>query len=182
MKSADSKMSSNTFATAGAGSGYFATDEHYRHLAKGVVDALHRGGLILLTGDQPVGLPMLTETLRKAVMPRAVIEISCDPALDCREPFSGGLARPDTPISDEIEAEQGGSAVAPSPIFVFGGADRLSDVQIEALLDGAQSGPLGAPGPGAAVLVAHSSLPTRLEPRIFDLLQKKLAAHLRFEQ
>src|SRR5262249_61297452 len=98
MKPADSKMSSNAFATAGAGSGYFATDEHYRHLAKGVIDALHRGGLILLTGDQPVGLPMLTERLRKAVMPRAVIEISCDPALDCRGPFSGGFGRTRPPV------------------------------------------------------------------------------------
>src|SRR5882672_3701406 len=74
--SADSSLSSAPFATPDAGFGYFATAEHYRHLAKGVVDALYRGGVVLVSGDPPACLPMLVEALRTAAAPRAVIEIS----------------------------------------------------------------------------------------------------------
>src|SRR5438552_354596 len=50
MTSADSLLSSTAFATRGAGSGYFATAEHYKYLAQGVVAGLHRGRLALKTG------------------------------------------------------------------------------------------------------------------------------------
>src|SRR6202011_2072969 len=106
MTSTGSISSSGTFATPDAGSGYFATAEHYRHLAKGVVDALHRGGLVLVTGDPPACLPMLTEALRKAALARAVIEVPCTPALDCREPFGSRSTAPYTPTSGGDEGDE----------------------------------------------------------------------------
>jgi hypothetical protein len=183
MKLADSLLSSTAFATPGAGSGYFATAEHYGHLAKGVVDALHRAGLVLVTGDRPVCLPMLSEALRKAAMPRSVIEISCSPALDCREPFgSGGSAAPEPETSGGDEGDEVGAAALPSPILVFDDADRLSDVQIKILLDAAQAVPLSASAHEARVLVARSFFPTRLQGSVLDLLKGGLAAHLCVEQ
>ena len=162
MTSAGSSSSSGSFATPDAGSGYFATAEHYQHLAKGVVDALYRGGVVLVSGDPPACLPMLVEALRTAAAPRAVIEISCGPALDFSELYAG--------------------AVLPPPIYVFDDADRLSDVQIEALLDATQAVPLSAPTPRAGVLVANSSFPSARGKPVQDLLEERLAARLRLEQ
>ena len=71
---------------------------------------MYRGGVVLVSGDPPACLPMLVEALRTAAAPRAVIEISCGPALDFSELYAG--------------------AVLPPPIYVFDDADRLSDVQI----------------------------------------------------
>jgi hypothetical protein len=162
MTSAGSSSSSGTFATPDAGSGYFATAEHHQHLAKGVIDALYRGGVVLVSGDPPACLPMLVEALRTAAAPRAVIEISCGPALDFSELYAG--------------------AVLPSPIYVFDDADRLSDVQIEALLDATQAVPLSAPTPRAGVLVANSSFPSARGKPVQDLLEERLAARLRLGQ
>jgi hypothetical protein len=162
MTSAASSSSSGTFATPDAGSGYFATAEHYQHLAKGVVGALYRGGVVLVSGDPPACLPMLVEALRNAAAPRAVIEISLGPALDFSELYAG--------------------AVLPSPIYVFDDADRLSDVQIEALLDATQAVPLSAPTPRAGVLVANSSFPSARGKPVQDLLEERLAARLRLGQ
>src|SRR6266478_6783137 len=162
MTSAGSSSSSGSFATPDAGSGYFATAEHYQHLAKGVVDALYRGGVVLVSGDPPACLPMLVEALRTAAAPRAVIEISCGPALDFSELYAG--------------------AVLPPPIYVFDDADRLSDVQIEALLDATQAVPLSASTPRAGVLLANSFFPSSRGKPVPDLLKERLAAHLRLQQ
>ena len=162
MTSAASSSSSGTFATPDAGSGYFATAEHYQHLAKGVVGALYRGGVVLVSGDPPACLPMLVEALRTAAAPRAVIEISCGPGLDFSELYAG--------------------AVLPSPIYVFDDADRLSDVQIEALLDATQAVPVRAPTPRAGVLLANSSFPSARGKPVQDLLEERLAARLRLGQ
>ena len=162
MTSAGSSSSSGTFATPDAGSGYFATAEHHQHLAKGVIDALYRGGVVLVSGDPPACLPMLVEALRTAAAPRAVIEISCGPGLDFSELYAG--------------------AVLPSPIYVFDDADRLSDVQIEALLDATQAVPLSAPTPRAGVLLANSSFPSARGKPVQDLLEERLAARLRLGQ
>ena len=178
MTSTGSISSSGTFATPDAGSGYFATREHYRHLAKGVVDALRRGGLVLVTGDPPASLPMLSEALRKAVMPRAVIEISCTPALDCREPLGrGGSEFQYARTSGRDESEEAGAEAFPPPILVFE-ADQLSEVQIEVLLDAAQAEPTSE----ARVLLGHSSFATRFEGRLPNILKARLTAHLSVEQ
>jgi len=105
---------------------------------------------------------MLVEALRTAAAPRAVIEISCGPALDFSELYAG--------------------AVLPPPIYVFDDADRLSDVQIEALLDATQAVPLSAPTPRAGVLVANSSFPSARGKPVPDLLEERLAARLRLQQ
>jgi hypothetical protein len=179
MTSADLKLASGAFATPGAGSGYFATAEHYHHVAKGVVDALRRGGLVLVTGDPPACLPMLGEALRKAAAPRVVIEISCSPALDCREPFGNSSSvAPASPKSDEGEGNEAGSTALPSPILVFDDADQLSEVQIKVLFDAAQA----APAREARVLLAHSSFTARFEGPLLDILKGRLAAHLLVQQ
>ena len=183
MTSAGSSLSSGTFATPDAGSGYFATAEHYRHLAKGVVDALYRGGVVLVSGDPSACLAMLTEALRNAAAPRAVIEISCNPALDFSELYArSGSARADQPTPTEAAGEAAEGAVLRPPIYVFDDADRLSHAQIEALLDATQAVPLSTPTPRAGVLVANSSFPSSLGKPVPDLLKGRLAAHLHLQQ
>jgi hypothetical protein len=183
MTSAGSSLSPGTFATPEAGSGYFATAEHYRHLAKEVVDALYRGGVVLVSGDPPPCLPMLIEALRNAATPRAVIEIACGPALDFSELYAGsGSPAPDQTTPGDAEGEAAGPTVLPGPIYVFDDAGRLSDVQIEALLDATQAVPLSAPTRRAAVLAASSSFPGSRGKPVPDLLKERLAAHLRLQQ
>jgi hypothetical protein len=174
MTSAGSSVSSSAFATPSAGFDYFATAEHYQRLARGVVDALHRGSLVLLTGDPPACVPMLTEALRKTATPRAVIETSCGPALDFRKLLGGGTA--------VIGGEVARSAALPAPIYVFADADRLSDVQVEGLLDAAHAAPPEAPALEAGVLVAHSSFSSRLDSPAQHPIKDALAAHLRLQQ
>src|SRR5205823_2937661 len=156
--------------------------EHCRHLAKAVADALYRGGVVLVTGDPPACLSMLTEALRNAAAPRAVILISCGPALDFSELYAGGgWARPDRPNLDGAEGEAAKDAVLPPPIYVFDDADRLSHLQIEALLDATQAVPLSAATSRAGVLVANSSFPGSRGKPMQDLLEERLAAHLRVQ-
>jgi hypothetical protein len=179
MTSTGSISSSGTFATPDAGSGYFGTPEHYRHLAKGVVDALRRRGLVLVTGDPPASLPMLSVALRKAVMPRAVIEISCTPALDCRQPLGrGGSESQYARRFGRDESEEAGAEAFPPPILVFDEADQLSEAQIEVLLDAAQAEPTSE----ARVLLGHSSFATRFEGPLLNILKARLTAHLSVEQ
>src|ERR1700730_5477687 len=183
MKSACSSSAPGAFATPSAGFGYFATAEHYRHLAKAAADALHRGGVVLVSGDPPVCLAMLIEALRNAATPRAVIAISCGPALDFSAWYAGGGSPPQgqaTPGSAQDGAT--GPTVLPFPIYVFDDADRLSDLQIEALLDATQAVPLNARTPRAGVLVANSSFPSWRRKPVPDLLEERFAAHLRLQQ
>jgi hypothetical protein len=180
---AETNSSFAPFATPDAGFGYFSTAEHYRHLAKGVVGALYRGGVVLVSGDPSVCLPTLTEALRNAAVPRAVTEISCNPALDFSELYAGrGSARPDQPARRGAEGEAAKGAVLPPPIYVFDGADRLSPVQIEALIDATQAVPLSAPTARAGVLVANSSFPGPRGKSATPDLEKRFAAHLRVQQ
>jgi hypothetical protein len=156
MKSACSSSAPGAFATPSAGFGYFATAEHYRHLAKAAGDALHRGGVVLVSGDPPVCLAMLIEALRNAATPRAVIAISCGPALDFSALYAGGGSPPQgqaTPGSAQDGAT--GPTVLPFPIYVFDDADRLSDLQIEALLDATQAVPLNARTPREPLIYRH---------------------------
>jgi hypothetical protein len=181
MTSAGSSLSFDAFAAADAGFEYLATAEHYRHLAKGIVDALRRGCLVLVTGDPPASPPMLATALREAAAPRAVIELSCGPDLDCEKLFGGGSMQADTPALVAI-GEEPSRAAPPSPIFVFANADRLSDVQIEEFREVAQRMPPGPHGFEAGVLLAHSDFVARAESAELHLLDEGLAAHLRVQQ
>ena len=143
-------------AAPDAGFGYFATAKHYRHLAKGVLDAFHRGGLVLVTGDPPVCLPMLTEELRKST-PRAVVVISCGPALDCRELLARDMPAADLPPPGGVEGEGSGRSAKPNPICLFDDADRLSDAQIETILDAAHAARPDARALKPGVLVASAA-------------------------
>jgi hypothetical protein len=181
MTSADSSLCSSAFATEDAGFEYLATAEHYRYLAKGIVGALHRGCLVLVTGNPAASSPMLAAALRKAAAPRTVIEHSCGPDLDCQTLFADGSMRPDTPVSAAVgeEAERSEPLL---PIFVLADADRLSDGQIEEFQTAAQAMPPGAHGFEAGVLLAHSDFVTRAESPGLHLLDAGLAAHFRLQR
>ncbi|TMJ53151.1 MAG: hypothetical protein E6G90_09415, partial [Alphaproteobacteria bacterium] len=125
---------------------------------------------------------MLIEALRNAATPRAVIEISCGPALDFSALYAGSRSPAPDRANGSAEGEAAGPTVLPFPIYVFDEADRLSDVQIEALLDATQAVPLNAPTPRAAVLVANSSFTSSRGKLVSDLLEERLAAHLRLQQ
>ena len=181
MTAAGSSSSFSAFATADAGFEYLATAEHYRHLAKGIVDALRRGCLVLVTGDPPASPPMLATALREAAAPRAVIELSCGPDLDCEALFGGGSMHADTPAPAAI-GEKPGRSAPPSPIFVFANADRLSNGQIEEFREAAQTMPPGSHGFEAGVLLAHSDFVARAESAELHLLDEGLTAHLRVQQ
>jgi hypothetical protein len=181
MTAAGSSSSFSAFATADAGFEYLATAEHYQHLAKGVLDALRRCCLVLVTGDPPASPPMVATALREAVAPRAVIELSCSPDLDCETLFGGGSMHADTPAPSAVGEEPGRSA-PPSPIFVFANADRLSDRQIEEFREATQTTPSGPHGFEAGVLLAHSDFVARTERAELHLLDEGGAAHLRVQQ
>lgn len=181
MTSAGSSSSFNAFATADAGFEYLATAEHYQYLARSIVDALRRHCLVLVTGDPPASPEMLAAALREAAAPRAVIELSCGPDLDCEKLFGGGSMPSETPAPVTIGEDPGGS-VPPSPIFVFANADRLSDGQIAAFREAAQAVPSGPHGFEAGVLLAHSDFVARAESAELHLLDRGLAEHLRVQQ
>jgi len=180
MTSADLNFPSGAFAGTDAGFEYLGTVEHYQYLARGIVDALRRHCLVLVTGDPPANCPMLATALRAAAAPRAVIELSCGPGLDCEGLFAGGSTPPDTPVRVAAGDESGG-AVPPPPIFVFANADSLSDDQIEKLWEAAQVVPHGPHGFEAGVLLARSDFVTRAESAELCLLGEGLVGHLRVQ-
>jgi hypothetical protein len=181
MTSAGSSLSFGAFATADAGSEYLATAEHYRYLARSVVDALRRACLVLVTGDPPASLPMLTAALRKAAAPRAVIELSCGPDLDCEKLLRDGWTRADTPPPGAV-GEEPERSVPTSPILVFADADRLSKEQIEKFREAAHAMPSEPDGFEACVLLAGADFLSRPESAGPHILDEGLAAHLRVQQ
>src|SRR6516162_1235090 len=181
MTTAGSSLSSGAFATADAGFEYLATAEHYRYLARGIVDALRRACLVVVTGNPSASPPMLAAALREAATPRTVIELSCGPDLDCEKLLRDGLMRADPPAPAAI-GEDPGRSVPPSSLFVFAEADLLSDDQIEKFGEAAQAMPPGPHGFEAGVLLAGSDFLTRAEGTGLHLLDEGLAAHLRVQQ
>jgi len=178
MSSAASSSSDDAFAVADGGFEYFATAEHYQHLAKSIVDALRQHRLVLVTGNPPASPPMLAAALRQAAAPRAVTELSGSPDLDCQKLLADGSTGQDQPAAAAVEAEPG-RPVASAPIFVLADADRLSDDQIEELGTTAQTLPDEPHRYGAGVLLAHPDFATRAERAEFHLFDRGLAAHLR---
>jgi hypothetical protein len=182
MTSAGPSLSLGAFAAPDAGNDYLATAEHYRYLARGVVDALHRGCLVLVTGDPPANPSMLAEALTKAAAPRAVIEIPCGPELT-REQLSGhGSTGPGAPTSSDGPAKEANGAALPSSILFLADADRLSDDQIADIFEAAQAAAPEQEMPAATVLVAHSSFLARFEDPELHRLEESLAGHLRAQQ
>jgi hypothetical protein len=181
MTSAAPSSSIGAFATADAGSEYLATAEHYQSLARGIIDALRRCRLVLVTGDPPANPPMLAAALGKAVEPRAVIELSCGPDLDREKLFGSGSTCPDTPAPVAI-GEEDGRSVSLSRIFVFTDADRLTDDQIGGLREAAQAIPTESDALEAGVLLARSDFVARAESAELHLLDEGLVAHLCVQQ
>jgi hypothetical protein len=171
----------SAFATADSGSEYLATAEHYRYLAKGIIDALHRVGPVLVTGDPPVDLPMLATALTEAAAPRPVIELPCGPDLDFAELFTSDPEYPDPSAPVAIGEDAGSSALSPA-IYLLADADRLSDDQIEEFYEAVQGISLRPHGFAARVLMAHPGFLTRAENAASDLVDDGLATHLRVQQ
>jgi hypothetical protein len=181
MTSAGSSLSFNAFATADSGSEYLATAEHYRYLAKGIVDALHRGCLVLVTGDPPANPSMLAAALREASARRPVIELPCGPDLECAQLFGGGSVFPGT-LAPVATAEDVDFSALSSPIYLFADADRLSDDQIEEFFEAGQATLQEPHGFEAGVLLAHSDFVTRAESVEPHFSDEGLAGHLRVQQ
>jgi hypothetical protein len=177
MKSASASLATGAFAAPDAGFDYFGTAGHCQHLARGILDALCRGSLVLVTGDPALNLPMLAEALRTAAEPRQVIEISCSPDLDHKKLLGGSSLYQETKLADG-SAELTRDIRPGSPVFVLGDADRLSDPQIKDFLEAAQSAPPELQGPEAAVLLARPAFLDRLERPLLHILKDGIAAHL----
>jgi hypothetical protein len=181
MTSADLTLALSAFATADSGSEYLATAEHYRYLAKGIIDALHRVGLVLVTSDPPADLPMLATALREASAPRPVIDLPCGPDLNFAQLFACGPEHPDPSAPVAVGEDAGSSASSPA-IYLLADADRLSDNQIEEFYEAVQGIPQRPHGFAAGVLLAHPGFLTRAENAASDLVDEGLAAHLRVQQ
>jgi hypothetical protein len=125
---------------------------------------------------------MLSEALRTAAAPRAIIAISCGPALDCKELFGGGgSVSPELPTPNAATGGEAGRVAPSSPVYLFADADRLSDEQIKDLLEAAQAVPPDPHVLGAGVLSAHSSFPARFEGLAQHILKEGFAAGLRVQ-
>ena len=181
MTSAASSLSVSAFATADAGFEYLATAEHYRYLVKGIVDALRRHCLVLVTGDPPANPPMLAAALREAAAPRAVIELCAGPDLDCGKLFGSSAMSPDT-LAPVAVGEEPDQVVLPSAIFIVADTDRLSDDQIEKLREAALALPDESHESEAGVLLAHSDFVNRATSAGLHLFDGGLAGHLRVQQ
>src|SRR6516164_1325712 len=180
MASAGSSSSVDAFAVADRGFEYFATAEHYQHLAKSIVDALRQHCLVLVTGDPPASPPMLAAALREAVAPRTVIELSCSLDLDCQKLFGDGSTGQDQRAAAAVEAEPG-RPVASASIFVLADTDRLSDDQIAELGAMVQALPHEPHRFGSGVLLAHPDFVARAERAELHLFDQGLATHIRVQ-
>jgi hypothetical protein len=124
---------------------------------------------------------MLVAALREAATPRAVIELTCSPDLDCKKLFGNGSASPDAPVPVTI-GEEPGRSVPPSPIFVFADADRLTDDQIGEFYEAAQAIPTESDALEAGVLLARSAFVSHFEGPELHFFEEGLAAHVPVQQ
>jgi len=131
MTSAGSSLSSGAFATPEAGSGYFATAEHYRHSQKKWSTPCTGEAWCSYPEIRPRCLPMAHRGFRNGGPPRAVIEIAAALRLDFSELYAAVVRRHQTKTTPgDAEGEAAGPHCAcPGPIYVLTDADRLSDVQ-----------------------------------------------------
>jgi hypothetical protein len=124
---------------------------------------------------------MLGAALREASAPRPVIELACGPDLDCAQLFSVGSVCQGAP-APVAPAEDAGSSVMSSPVYLFADADRLSDDQLDELYEAGQAMLSEPHGFEAGVLLAHSDFVTRAENVGSHLLDESFAGHLRVQQ
>jgi len=150
------------FAAPDAGADYFTTDAHYQALAGRIIARLRSGpGFVLVTGDPPPEPRHLAPALTKAA--------------------AGGYAVAVVTCGPELDREQLLRAAPPSeaPLFVFDGADSLSDPQLSGLCE-ASAGSDGVKP--AAVLLTRPICITRLERLRPRLLRDGLATHFRLNE
>ena len=117
---------SDVFATVEANSDYLATGAHYLALANRIVAALQGGSsFVLLTGDPPASLQLLSQALKATESRHPVIGIPCGPELTYGEVMSAAS------LVRAVSAAGNTTAVAEfseltSPLVIFDDVDRLS--------------------------------------------------------
>jgi hypothetical protein len=111
---------SNVFAT-------FETESNYLSLAHRIVAATPRdSGFILVTGDPPASLQLLSQALSKATKPRhPIIGILWEPGLTQAQLMSAASLLTAPPKGDETTVVSASSERA-APLVVFDDVDRLS--------------------------------------------------------
>ncbi len=170
---------SRPFATPGAGDDYFASEAHYASLARRIVAGL-RGGprLVLVIGDPPPNPLLLSPALRNvAARGCAVIAIACGPEFS-RDLLLRASSPPTAAAVGGLAAEQPESAPSLSPLCVFDDADRLSDGQIENILEILGAGN----GTPAGVLLARPAFFTRLQRLNPHIFTEGLATRVEFQE
>lgn len=125
-------------AGAEPASGYLASEPHYLSVAGRILVALQNGyTLVPVSGNPPADSELLCQALRKAAGSRhRVIGIACGPELTAEGVRRAGSVAATLPAEGGTGTTLGGDA----PLFVFDGADRLSDRQIEEICATMQRG------------------------------------------
>jgi len=175
-----SSSPSVAFATPHAGEDYFATEAHYLSLAGRLVAALRRGSVfVVLTGDPPPDPLVLSRVLEiAAAWWYAVIVIAREPEISRDQLLRGS---PHLAASGAIDWRlQAAEPLPPlAPLFVFDGADGLSEEQIENVYQSLQH----REGiRSAGVLLARTALLARLEQSHTRLIEDGLIARFRLQE
>ena len=118
------------------GSDYVSTEAHYFSLACRVSAALRDGRLVLVTGDPPASLRLISGALAKtAKSHHTVIEISCGQGLNAEQLFHSGCEFGALAAGGGAATPVGKIAELAAPLFVFDGIERLSEPEIAQLCD-----------------------------------------------
>jgi hypothetical protein len=163
---------SSALAAIGPHAGYFASEAHYRSLARRIAAVLSTGRFVLVTGDPPADPRCLSQALGIVQgLNHAVIDIRCGPETGGKElARAAALAGPKT--GGAVPTRKCSAPLA--PLFLFIDFDLLSDRQIAEVCGGALDGEtLRAPG----VLLAPLDFVARLERPALRFLKERLAAH-----
>ena len=132
-----------------------------------------------MTGSRPINPQVLSDALGNVGGPDyAVIIISCGPELK-REDLERAVPTLAKPKATSGRAAEVGYSALASPLFVFADFDRLSDSQIEDILEGALRGDQIQ---RAAVLLVALDFLARLERPAMHFLKEHIAAQFRFQE
>ena len=157
-------------------SNYFASQTHYKSLARRIAAALGGGGrFVLVTGDPPANPQFLCQALGNVEgLSYAVIDICCGPAWRGKDLAHAApmLAGPSRSGGAVVTPERPGTA---SPVFLFIDFDQLSDRQIEEVCEGTLGGDqLRASG----VLLTSLDFAARLEQPALRFLKERASRPL----
>jgi hypothetical protein len=175
-----STPSAGALGAAEIGSDYLATETHCLSVAGRILSALREGAkMVLVTGDQPPDLQLLSQALRKSAAAEfSVIPISGESEAINDQLLGAGFVA-------ATLAGGGGITVMPAtpetaaPIFLVSELDGLTAPQIEKICDAAAHGPRSG---AATVLLARTGFLTRLEEPALQCLKELIALRLSFDE